>query len=521
MRISWLAATATLGLALGIVACGGSDDDADDPGTGGSTTETGGSGGGNNTNTGGDNTGGTGGTGGDTGGSGGSPLECEPAHTLCGTECCNNATEVCNEEDSCVEGCLIDNTVFLLNTENPVNPCQVCAAASTTEWTNQPAGTSCHDDGGTVCNSGECVKPPLISAGGEFTCGATWEGEAMCWGQGDKGQLGNALDSPEPVPTNVLLTPNNVIAISAGTDHTCAITSAGAAMCWGDNTSRQVGDNSTTYPIYQPTLVSGLQSNVTAISAGGAHTCAITSAGAAMCWGMRGNGQIGSGNGTGEPSATPTQVTGLSSGVIAISAGENHTCAITSDKKAACWGLNSFGQIGDNSTATRYARTSVQGINSDVIAISAGESHTCAVTSDGKALCWGRGTEGQLGNGEDNDSLVPVHVSWPNSESIVDISAGRWHTCAITSAGRAMCWGYNSNGQIGDGTSGADADKKFPTQVQGLESGVFEISAGRLHSCALTSGGGAKCWGDGTNGGLGNGVLDGDQRTPQDVIDFP
>jgi len=183
-----------------------------------------------------------------------------------------------------------------------------------------------------------------------------------------------------------------VAAISVGGYHTCALTTAGAVKCWGYNAYGQLGDNSTANRS-TPVDVVGFGSGA-AISAGRVHTCALTTAGAVKCWGDNGFGQLGNNSATNR--STPVDVVGLGSGVTAISAGYQHTCALTTVGAVKCWGYNAYGQLGDNSTTQPSTPVDVVDLGSGVAAISAGESHTCALTTTGAVKCWGRNVYGSL-----------------------------------------------------------------------------------------------------------------------------
>ena len=336
-----------------------------------------------------------------------------------------------------------------------------------------------------------------LAAGDYHTCALTSAGAVQCWGYNVVGQLGDNSTTNRLTPVAVSGLSSGVVAIAAGGAHTCALTSAGAVQCWGSNGFGQLGDNSTTNRL-TPVAVSGLSSGVVAIAAGGKHTCAITSAGAVQCWGYNYDGQLGDNTTTNR--LTPVAVSGLSSGVVAIAAGASHTCALTSAGAVQCWGYNVVGQLGDNTTTNRLTPVAVSGLSSGVVAIAAGGAHTCALTSAGAVQCWGSNGSGQLGDNSITNRLTPVTVSGLSS-GVVAIAAGGSHTCALTSVGAVQCWGYNYDGQLGDDS---DTDRLTPVAVSGLSSGVVTISAGFHHTCALTSAGAVQCWGWNAAGQLGD-----------------
>jgi len=238
---------------------------------------------------------------------------------------------------------------------------------------------------------------------------------------------------------------------------------------------------------------------ITAISAGGAQSCALTGAGGVKCWGWNSYGQLG--DGTTTDRSIPGYVTGLTSGVVAIS-GSSVPCALTTTGGVKCWGYNYSGQLGDGTTTNRSVPVDVSGLTSGVVAISAGSAHTCALTSAGAVKCWGNNDHGELGDGTTTDRSIPVDVTGLGN-GVVAISGGYSHTCALTSAHGVKCWGYNYYGQIGDGTT---TQRLAPVDVSGLASGLVAISVGGFHTCALTSAGALKCWGLNDSGQLGEGT---------------
>jgi len=229
-------------------------------------------------------------------------------------------------------------------------------------------------------------------------------------------------------------------------------------------------------------------------------------AGGVKCWGDNAYGQLG--DGTTTDSLTPVDVIGLASDVAAVDAGFSHTCARTTAGGVKCWGDNFSGQLGDGTTTDQAAPVDVSGLTSGVAAIAAGGAHTCALTTEGGLKCWGHNFYGQVGDGSTTASRpTPVDVSGLTS-GVAAVVAGDSHTCALTTAGGVKCWGQNYYGELGDGTTccGDPSHRATPANVSGLTSGVATIAAGTHHTCALTSAGGAKCWGNNQYGQLGDGT---------------
>ncbi len=332
----------------------------------------------------------------------------------------------------------------------------------------------------------------LSITGGEFFyCLLTKSGGAQCWGTNEYGQLGDGTTTTALDPVNVVGLTSGVAAISAGTDHACALTTSGGVTCWGKNTSGQLGDGTTTNRT-TPVNVSGLTSGVVAISSGGDHTCALTASGGVKCWGENSNAQLG--DGTTVDRLTPVDVSGLTTGVTAISAGGQHTCALLASGGVKCWGYNGQGQLGDGTFVSRATPTDVSGLSSGMQALAVGFSHSCALTTSGGMKCWGNNFEGQVGNGvSGSNQSAPADVSGLTS-GVAAMSAGYTFTCARTTSGGMKCWGSNDYGQLGDGTA---TDRSTPVTVSGLSSGVIGIEAGYYGSCALNADGSVKCWGDG------------------------
>jgi alpha-tubulin suppressor-like RCC1 family protein len=326
------------------------------------------------------------------------------------------------------------------------------------------------------------------------SCAITIVGALKCWGLNNRGQLGNGTttDSSTPVPVTGLT--KGVASVVTGSDFTCALTTAGGVKCWGLNGYGELGVNSR-LDSWVPVDVSGLTSGVVAIAAGGNHACAVTSGGGMKCWGGNTEGELG--NNSTSDSLVPTNVARLKTGVRAITAGIMHTCALTASGGVKCWGWNAYGQLGTNSNTERHLPTAVFGLSKGIATISAGLYHTCAVTTSGAVKCWGF----SLGSGQTEDTNIPTDVAGLNG-GIAAVAGGFWHSCALTVGGGVKCWGANNYGQLGDG--GSQASVTQPVDVIGLQSGVVAVASGINHVCALTDGGGVKCWGSNSQGQLGD-----------------
>ncbi|HEY1738735.1 MAG TPA: Calx-beta domain-containing protein, partial [Acidimicrobiia bacterium] len=344
----------------------------------------------------------------------------------------------------------------------------------------------------------DAILASSVVGGALHSCALTTTGGVECWGNNADGELGNGSVTASTVPVNVTGLASGVVALAAGAWHTCALLRSGGVECWGDNELGQLGDGTTTNRT-TPVSVYGLASGVAAVSAGQLHTCVLRSAGGVECWGYNGDGELG--NGTTTDEAVPVAVSSLTA-ATQVSAGGYHTCALTSDGAAHCWGANDFGDLGDGTTTTRTVPMTVVGLDDGVATIAAGGLYTCAVTDAGGAQCWGYNRDGELGDGTGVDSDQPVDVAGLTS-GMANIAAGLAHTCAVTIAGAAECWGDGEDGDLGDG---ADAMSLAPVAVNGLSTGVASMGVGEYQSCAVLTSGSLSCWGSNTSGQVGDGT---------------
>ncbi len=300
--------------------------------------------------------------------------------------------------------------------------------------------------------------------------------------------------------------------ITAGSSHTCSLSTEGDVFCWGDNFFGQVGERTTPFSTIERTPIPVMDVEFRAVAAGGTHTCALSMAGQMYCRGNNGSGQLGAG--TLSTYEGPVLVNAGGIEFLAVTAGERHTCALSADGDVYCWGLNVAGQLGDGATDNRHEPTPVLSGGEKFQAIAAGYYHSCALTETGDAYCWGLNEDGQLGDGTTDSRSVPTLVDTPGGVLWQAITAGQFHSCALSTDGDAYCWGRNQDGQLGDGTTD---DRHEPTLVLSGSVEFQMISAGGWHSCALTDAGDAYCWGWNVDGQLGDGTTN-DQAEPTQVL---
>lgn len=382
------------------------------------------------------------------------------------------------------------------------------ACANTDECVGNPCGApnTCTDgtnDYSCTCasnyiriNSKRCVAPVAkVTAGAHHTCGLRTDGTVVCWGFNSSGQLGTYEGAAVPGLTSVEQ-------VAAGSGHTCARLTGGTVRCWGYNREGELGNGTNTDSV-MPVAVSGLN-NVVDISAGSAVSCAAITTGA-RCWGWNANRNLG--NGTTADSNTPV-IAGSLNNAVEVAVRELAGCARTSAGAVWCWGANNYGQGGNDTIGGSGLPIQANGITT-AAQIAVGEMHVCARLSGGSVMCWGQGGQGQTGTGTSPTSPTTV----PNLANITDLCAGWRHTCAVRSDGRVLCWGENGGGQVG--VTGS-ANVSTPTLVPNL-SDVTDVACGEQHSCARLSSGAVKCWGYNLYGQLGDGTQV-DSTTPVTVV---
>ncbi len=346
------------------------------------------------------------------------------------------------------------------------------------------------------------VTTQRLSTAFSHSCFIREDHSVVCWGKNNAGQLGDESSENHSNPVDVAGIPTGTLAILTGGNFSCTLQDGGAALCWGKNDYGQLGDGTTINRLH-PVDVRNTSEWISRFDTGNAFACALLGKGSVQCWGQNNAGQLG--NGSEEDSILSVSVQRLEQGTRFLSLGSLHACAIRQQGDLVCWGDNVNGQLGDGTWISATTPVDVEGLDSNVQAVSAAESHTCALKTNGSVLCWGANVYGQLGNGTQADSKTAVQVSSLES-GVKAISAGARHSCAILEGGSVVCWGNNVFGQLGDGTI---ETRTTPVNVQGLTSPAKEIQAGNLHTCTLLESNEVFCWGDNTYGQLGNGNFEG------------
>jgi alpha-tubulin suppressor-like RCC1 family protein len=424
-----------------------------------------------------------------------------------------------------------------------------------------------HDE--PVPVTGLAGVPVALAAGYSYTCALLDTGTVQCWGGNQYGQLGNGTTENSLTPVDVIGLSGSVIDIAAGANHTCALLESDEVQCWGYNAGLKTNSTEWLMALPEPIAIEGLGEGITEIAAGGRMACALQD-GSVVCWALN--------NVSGELGVTPSlwdqgpvAVDGLDGAAVGVSAGDEFACAVLENGHIQCWGYNQQGQLGNGAPIQRDIPLTVRGVvsptdmaiggwsirgftcatvagrlkcwgdngsyqfgvdsvrqsglpmdgvrlPSPVVQVTAGTQFVCALQQSGGVQCWGPGFDGQLGNGKTEGSLLPVQVSGL-TRGVKQLAGAIGHTCALTEAGKVLCWGTNSDGQLGIG------DEPFattPTAPVGLEEGVVAIYTSDWNTCALLEEGTALCWGENRNGQLGDGTQENrNEPTPVTVIEEP
>jgi len=385
--------------------------------------------------------------------------------------------------------------------------------------------------------AGKCVDKPActnpvtyLDLGFEHSCVIRTDGAVYCWGQNDKGELGDGTTTSRSAPTKVVGLPGPAKDLSSGEEQTCAVVADGTVWCWGDNATLGLGQcNGTAIPnstapvqvksfTYDPSTkqftCGAPLANIKNIEVGGKHACAIDAQQNVYCWGENSHGQCGLPTADADDVPGPVPVAGLD-GTTTIGAGDDFSCARKDDGTVRCWGSNQVGSLGDgtgSSTAPdNPTPAQVAGILSaggDAADFGMDDETGCVRTTDGSLYCWGDASTGIFGV-PGAPQASPVRLM---SVSAVFGGGSAKHLCVIDSFGNLACWGANLKGQSGTGSTdptvnlpAADSNGNVALATSHLVT-VTAASLGEEHSCALTRDGALWCWGDNSQGELGIGA---------------
>jgi alpha-tubulin suppressor-like RCC1 family protein len=415
---------------------------------------------------------------------------CVSMNAGAGDGCSDNGGAVCDGLGTCVacnqaSDCALPSTVCVTGASCDAHACAYAYADE---------GTACTDNHGHFCDTvGQCYAAASVAVAFDHTCVVTTVGGLKCWGYDDSGDLVDGMNFMQPTPSDTMYT-TGVARVVTGQTHTCVQTTGGAVKCYGADMENALGTGTS-----GTDQVVGLTSGVTQIAANGdgSVTCALLGAtGGLKCWGAN----IGVGAG-----ATPQDTPGLTSQVTAVSVGAFHLCAIVDDGSAfapvmRCLGQNADGQLGDG-TMNWSTMAPVDPGMQLVVAITTGDSWSCAASTQGYTWCWGSNNIGQLGA----DSTVMSSLSPRIVDNLLatSLASGSGHSCAITPQHKLMCWGWNFAGQIGNGTT----TTQFGPAPVALPDDVASIGLGDKATCAVLKTGELYCWGnDQSFGGTGNHV---------------
>jgi len=362
------------------------------------------------------------------------------------------------------------------------------------------------------------------------TCALTSMGGLGCWGDNVHGKLGDGSSSDRQFPIQVQGLNSGVTDAALGASHTCAIVN-GAVQCWGSNSKGQLGIAPSALSKSKTPISVNIGSNVIAqsIVASLGSNCVLTTDNSVICWGTNRDGILGD-NDTATPQTAvakpPAEATVLiGENILAIDMGLRHACALLDSSEVKCWGFNKQGQIGAGYKSTAegipvYVTDGISNI-SGVTKISTGQTHTCAITNADEVKCWGSNSKKQLGYTANVMSIVAKNVEGLPTDGVpVEIGTGNRHSCVLMDNGDVYCWGDNSYGQLGNSTiatgSSGDSYSQTPVKVDNV-SRAGALMMGDEHTCVEIRSGMA-CWGDNSNGQLGQVIASGDAFTAQRVV---
>jgi alpha-tubulin suppressor-like RCC1 family protein len=371
------------------------------------------------------------------------------------------------------------------------------------------AGMTQPDSGAVAMDAGGSHSTALLRGFGHMCF--ILDGKLSCWGSNPAGELGLGDSMSRSVPVALH---GSWISGCGGEAYTCAIHQGGVLYCWGDNARGQLGLGDLTARNV-PTKLSG-SARWTTVSCIGAYTCGLQPGGSLYCWGDNSEGATAQNDQPGSPDLTTPQPVAPNTTFRELSAGQGHACAIRQDGALFCWGRNTSGQLGlGDGTASQLRSPQRVGNDTDWSALGVGQEHTCAIRTDGSLWCWGSNVELPLGFATAANALVKVPTRVGTMNTWRQVSTGRLDSCAVTTDDAAYCWGRGAEGQLGNG---AVDSKAVPTRI-GNDSNWVELAVSFFYSCGRRNDDSVWCWGRNDDGQLGLG--DNTRRSSPTRVTFP
>lgn len=361
-------------------------------------------------------------------------------------------------------------------------------------------------DDGLVCNEGLCSCVQAVAVGDRHSCAIKLDGSVWCWGDNAQGQLAAPPEmtpsSSEPLPIDGFAGTAQVI---AARNHTCVVGADSIPVCWGDNAANKVTPLDAAPAIVIPVAGNAWDAAMIGpLGVGGTHTCVGVADLPPLCWGSNAAGQLGSP----EPiPPLPVSVNGVEPTAIAL--GESHSCMSNVSGQLFCWGSNASGQLGiDPALAPTSAIPQLLGTLDPITQVVSGQHHVC-IRNSAEVLCWGHNDQGQLGIGNQLNTFTPTPVTFPPpAGNVASLVAAADQTCAVMATGDLYCWGGNQNGELllEPDKTGQDGFTTTPQAID-LEFAVAQLATGVTHTCALTGQGQVMCWGRNSQGQIGDGTM--------------
>lgn len=363
-----------------------------------------------------------------------------------------------------------------------------------------------------------------VSVGNQMACGWDASGNAYCWGNRGEGRLGNGtsnrLVSPTWAIAGALPSGQTLTSIEAGNGAACAISSAGGLYCWGIGTFNVLGTGTTASQWAPAAVAQGAAPAGTTydnVSVGNWHACAVALDDSAYCWGNGGAGQLGTGSlaSAATPVLVSTGAKPAGEGWATMGAGGDYTCGLTVPGNLYCWGDNASGNLGTNGGSGTFPTPQLASGGRTYKALAVGFFHSCAIAMDDSTYCWGSNWAGQLGDNTNGQKNIPTLVDRSNMNSgevFTSLGLGSGHTCGLTNQGRILCWGANNDGELGNGNNTLS---RVPVATSAPASGPVTysaVTANQGNSCGLTPAKAAYCWGSNSSGQLGDGSFTSSNR---------